>query len=68
MFKNKNKRASGKPNYMALSVSIGLALGLVFAMVVGTEENSSILPIGIGAGLAIGAAVGAMLSRRSLGD
>jgi len=68
MFNNKNKRVTGKPNNMVLSVSIGLALGVVFAIVVGTEENSSILPIGIGAGLAIGAAVGAMLSRRSQGD
>ena len=67
MFNNKNKRVPGKPNYMALGVSIGLALGVVFAMVVGTEENSSILPIGIGAGLAIGVAVGAMLTRRSQG-
>jgi hypothetical protein len=66
MFKNR-KPQPGKPNYMAISVSIGLALGVIFAMLVGTEEDSSFLPIFIGAGLAIGAAVGAMLTRRSRG-
>ncbi|MCA9935591.1 MAG: hypothetical protein H6662_14415 [Ardenticatenaceae bacterium] len=66
MFKNR-KAESGKPNYMALSVGICLALGVIFAMLVGIDENSSILPIGIGMGMAIGAAVGAMLTRRSRG-
>jgi hypothetical protein len=62
MFNNKKNKMAEKPRYMAASVSVGLALGVIFAMVFGADGN--LLPIGIGAGIAVGAAVGAILLRR----
>ena len=62
MFNNKKNQIAEKPRYMAASVSVGLALGVIFAMLFGADGN--LLPIGIGAGIAVGAAVGAILIRR----
>lgn len=64
MFRKRKNQTSGKPNYMAFGVAIGLLLGVVAAMLAGKDGDGSFLPIGIGAGLAVGAAVGAWLERR----
>ena len=62
MFNNKINQLADKPRYMAASVSIGVVLGVVVAMLSGGDGFA--LPIGIGAGIAVGAAVGAILIRR----
>lgn len=62
MFKDKQNQISEKSRYMAASVSVGIALGVIISMLWGAEGLH--LPIGIGAGLAVGAAVGTLLIRR----
>ena len=63
--KDGKNQVSEKQRYMMVSVSVGMALGVIIAMLAGAD--GIYLPIGIGTGIAVGAVVGAMLIRRGQG-
>ena len=65
MFNNGKYQIAEKPRYMAASISVGMALGIIIAMLAGADGIA--LPVGIGAGIAVGAAVGFVLIRRGQG-
>ncbi|MCA9923018.1 MAG: hypothetical protein KC421_11630 [Anaerolineales bacterium] len=61
MFKNREGR---KPNFIAVGVFVGLAIGVAISMLMGSLGDDSFLPIGIGAGMAVDAGVSAFFERR----
>lgn len=65
MFQDRKNQVAKKFRYMVASISVGMALGVIIAMLAGADGIP--LPVGIGAGLAVGAAVGMMLVRREQG-